>query len=305
LARQRLRGRDIMVLAAALTFFGGVALIPLALVAVALTAAVSSPDRVTVLADGLFHALPATLGAPAVVDGLVRAGLNLHPTGIVLALVPVTVYGEGLRRVLLRLQGQHASGGQDLGTSWRGRLAVLPLILLTPALLYPLLLVTRAVAELLDRGGVATVAAVVLGYYTVLGVLLVPVGWTFRVVAAGRVRLRPLVVGSFLTAASLSGFFPGPRAAPAPAPGGAVRWVDRGGRGRRQRSVAVPAAPRAAGGVGPHPSPCSNAGTPPSVACSGGLRSAVGPGGGVGLGVRVLSLLGRRALVQTDATPGG
>ncbi len=145
-----------MVLAAALTFFGGVALIPLALVAVALTAAVSSPDRVTVLADGLFHALPATLGAPAVVDGLVRARLNLHPTGIVLALVPVTVYGEGLRRVLLRLQGQHASGGQDLGTSWRGRLAVLPLILLTPALLYPLPLPPGA-----PFGGLTVVGGVV------------------------------------------------------------------------------------------------------------------------------------------------
>jgi len=257
-------------------------------------------------AGGHLDVRDALLVQPGAGDGdTLKSAVTPSAAGIVLALVPVTVYGEGLRRVLLRLQGQHASGGQDLGTSWRGRLAVLPLILLTPALLYPLLLVTRAVVELLDRGGVATVAAVVLGYYTVLGVLLVPVGWTFRVVAAGRVRLRPLVVGSFLTAASLSGFFAGPRAAPAPAPGGAVRWVDRGGRGRRQRSVAVPAAPRAAGGVGPHPSPCSNAGTPPSVACSGGLRSAVGPGGGVGLGVRVLSLLGRRALVQTDATPGG
>lgn len=210
LARERLRGRDIVVLAAALTFFGGVAVIPLGLVAVALTAAVTSPDRVGVLADGLARALPATLGAPVLVDALLRPGLDLRPTGIALALVPLTVYGEGLRRVLLRLQGPHPSGGKDSGTSWRGRLAVLPLVLITPALLYPLLLATGTVANLQDRGGAGWLtAAAALGYYTVLGVLLVPVGWTFRVVAAGRVRPRPLLVGSFLTAASLSGFLQG------------------------------------------------------------------------------------------------
>jgi membrane protein len=210
LIRHRLRGRDIVVLAAALTFFGAVAVVPFSLVAVALTAVVTSPDRVTALADGLARALPSTLGTPGLVGDVLRPGLSLRPTGLVLALVPLTVYGEGLRRVLLRLQGPRPSGGRDSGTSWRGRLAVLPLVLITPALLYPLLVATTVVADLRDGGGPSpTVAAAVLGYYAVLGVLLVPVGWTFRVVAAGRVRPRPLLAGSFLTAASLSGFLQG------------------------------------------------------------------------------------------------
>lgn len=120
-------------LAAALTFFGGVAVVPFSLVAVALTAVVSSPDRVTALADGLTRALPSTLGTPGLVGTLVRPGLDLRTTGLVLALVPLTVYGERLRRVLLRLQGAHPSGCWGSGTSWRGRLAVRPLVLVTPA----------------------------------------------------------------------------------------------------------------------------------------------------------------------------
>ena len=54
-----------------------------------------------------------------------------------------------------------------------------------------------------------SVAAGVLGYYTVLVVVWGPVAWTFRVVVAGRVHVRALVVGSFLTAASLAGFAQG------------------------------------------------------------------------------------------------
>lgn len=206
----RLRHRDVVVLATSLTFFGVVAVIPLLLVAVALTTALTSAEQVSDLAERLGDALPTTLGAQAVLDVLVPTALDMRAREVLLALVPITVYGEGLRRVLLRLQGPRASGGRDSGTSWRGRLAILPLVALTPALLMPLLLAAGSVADLQDRGGVgSTILAAVVGYYALLLVLLVPVAWTFRVVAAGHVRCAALGVGSFLTAASLSGFLQG------------------------------------------------------------------------------------------------
>ena len=52
-------------------------------------------------------------------------------------------------------------------------------------------------------------AGFAVGYYSVLGVLTVPLVWVYRVVAAGRPRWRAVVVGALFTAASLSGFLQG------------------------------------------------------------------------------------------------
>lgn len=209
LSWRRVRGHDVIVLAAAMAFFSALAVVPLLIVTVRLTAVILPGPRVQALAARMGDALPAGLGARSVVSTLIDAGLHVSMLGAVLAVVPVTVYGEGLRRVLLRLQGSGAAG-RDAGTSWRGRVSVVPLVLLTPVLLVVLLLGAGLVADLQDRGGGgSTLLGVVVGYYTVLVVLLVPVGWTFRVVAAGRLRVRPLLVGSFLTAASLAGFCQG------------------------------------------------------------------------------------------------
>lgn len=210
LSRDRVRNRDLVVLASSLTLFGAIAVVPLVLVAVALAGDLTSPARMVELGSGLRRALPQTLGAPDLVGSVVASGLRLGFVNIVVALVPITVYGEGLRRVLLRLQGPGPGGGRDSGTSWRGRVAVLPMVVAAPGLLLLLLLSAGAIADLQDRGGaVATTAAGVLGYYSVLGIVLGPVAWTFRVVVAGRVRWRTLAVGSFLTAASLAGFVQG------------------------------------------------------------------------------------------------
>ena len=61
--------------------------------------------------------------------------MELTLLGGLLALLPMSLYGEGLRRALLRF-----SGRREAMTAWRGRLSALPLLLLAPVLLYPLLL---------------------------------------------------------------------------------------------------------------------------------------------------------------------
>ena len=203
--RQRLRGRDLTLLAAALTFFSTVAIVPGLQLSLALTSWFTSRARVEGLRDQLTQVLPDQLGAPGIVVGLVDSGAGLSVLGAVLARFPTSFYGEGLRRVLLRFRGD-----TDTYTGWRGRLALLPLLLITPALFAPLLLVTPTLADLARRGGAgASIGSVVLGYYTVLAVLLVPVAWIFRVVAAGKLGWRAVLIGSFLTAASLAGFLQG------------------------------------------------------------------------------------------------
>jgi membrane protein len=102
------------------------------------------------------------------------------------------------------------SPAPDRFTAWRGRLLSLPLLLITPLLLYPLLLVGRLLAELAAEPGIgATIGGFAAGYYSVLFALTIPLIWVFRVVAAGRLRWAAVVAGALFTAASLSGFLQG------------------------------------------------------------------------------------------------
>ena len=202
-AAERLRGRDVALIAAGLTFYAGIAVVPLLLVALSLTALVSSPEAVRDLGGRLSELLPAELGAPAAVRTLVEAGVSMSLLEFVLALLPLSFYGEGLRRALLRFIPE-----QDTLTGWRGRLLAMPLVAAFPVLAYPLLLAAAAMAGMQERG--SDVGSFFVGYYSVLAVLTVPLGWGYGVIAGGR-RLRwpALVSGVLFTAACLSGFLQG------------------------------------------------------------------------------------------------
>lgn len=203
--RNRLRGRDLALIGAGLTFYAGIAVVPLLLVAVRLTGLVVGAEEVERLTGRLTEVLPAELGARGVVRDLVDAGLGMDLLGFVLALLPLSLYGEGLRRSLLRF-----GGGHDTLTGWRGRLLGLPLVVVTPLLLLPLLLAAEGMADLGAQGGAgAVIGRFALGYYSVLFVLTVPLAWGFGVVAAGRMRWPALACGSLFTAACLSGFLQG------------------------------------------------------------------------------------------------
>jgi membrane protein len=200
-----MRGRDLALIAAGLTFYAGIAVVPLLVLAIALTAQVASAEQVRDLAGRLADVLPDDLGAPEALTRLVEAGLQLDLLRGLLALFPMSFYGEGLRRALLRFRDE-----EDELTGWRGRLLIMPLLLLAPLLLYPLLEVSRVLAELDDTGGVAAgIAGIALGFYSVLFALTLPLVWGFRVVAAGRLRWRAVVPGALFTAACLSGFLQG------------------------------------------------------------------------------------------------
>jgi membrane protein len=202
LVRVRLRGRDLALIAAGLTFYAGLAIVPLLVVAVALTGRLTSPETVRDLGARLADLLPGAIGAPDAAQRLVDAGVGLDPWHGVLALLPMSLYGEGLRRALLRFSKE-----KDSLTGWRGRLLALPLLLITPLVLYPLLLAARAMADLQDEGHV--VGSIAVGFYSVLVGLTVPLLWGFRVVAAERIGWRALLIGVPFTAACLSGFLQG------------------------------------------------------------------------------------------------
>jgi membrane protein len=177
----------------------------LLVLAFSLTARLTSPERVHQLGARLAELLPAELGAPDAVSRLVGAGIDLSLLGGLLALLPMSLYGEGLRRALLRF-----SGRREGLTGWKGRLAALPVLVAAPVLLYPLLLTVPVMADLAETGGpAATIGRIAVGFYAVLAALTVPLGWGFRVVGAGRVCWSALVAGALFTAACVSGFLQG------------------------------------------------------------------------------------------------
>ena len=203
--QERLRGRDLALIAAGLTFYAGIAVVPLLLLAFSLTAALSSPEEVRALGDRLVTLFPEELGAPTAVRRLVDAGAGLSGWGVVLALLPMTFYGEGLRRALLRF-----SRREETWTAWRGRLSALPLLLITPVTFYPLLLAADVMADLAEQDGFGpAVGRVAVGFYSVLAALTVPLAWVFRVAGVERVRWTALLTGAAFTAACLSGFLQG------------------------------------------------------------------------------------------------
>jgi membrane protein len=203
--RERLVGRDLALIAAGLTFYAGIAVVPLLLIAFSLTAAFTSPAEVRALGDRLVTLFPAELGAPDAVRRLIEAGADLTGLGVVLALLPMSLYGEGLRRALLRF-----SRREETWTAWRGRLAALPLLLVTPITLYPLLLAVDVMADLAETGGAgAAIGRVAVGFYSVMAALTVPLAWGFRIVGVERVRWPALIAGALFTAACLSGFLQG------------------------------------------------------------------------------------------------
>ncbi|WP_203824726.1 YhjD/YihY/BrkB family envelope integrity protein [Actinoplanes palleronii] len=199
-----LRGRDLALHAAAVTFYSGIAVVPVALLAIWLTGLVAGADRVRRLTGRTIAALPDQIGAPHALSALIEAGLHLTPLFALASLLPATLYGEGLRRAFVSLRRP----GESL-VGWRGRVLWLPLLAAAPALLLSLFLALPTTSALWIRGGWWSVLGVVLSFLAAWLVLTPVVIWVFRYVAPGRPPWLPTVlIGSF-TAANLSGFLHG------------------------------------------------------------------------------------------------
>lgn len=196
-----LRGRDLPLHAAAVTFYGGIAVVPVALLTLRLAGLFAGAGRIRRLTAPVVDALPDTLGADRAAAVLIDAGLRMSPMLALIALVPATLYGEGLRRAFISL-----ADPEESSAGWRGRLLILPLLAAGPVLLLGVLLVLPGAARLLRDGGWSSVGAVIISFLTTWVALSVMVVWVYRVVGPSRPGgLATVLVGSF-TAANVAGF---------------------------------------------------------------------------------------------------
>ncbi|WFE60528.1 YhjD/YihY/BrkB family envelope integrity protein [Micromonospora sp. WMMD712] len=201
------RGRDLSLHAAAITFYGSIAVVPVALLAIWTTGLVAGADRVRRLTSYAIETLPTDIGAHRAVAALLEAGLGLTPALALASLLPASLYGEGLRRAFVSVAAPREPGGALVG--WRGRLLLLPLLAPAPALLLSILLALPVTTHLVRQGGWRGALGVVLSFLGVWLVLTPVLMWVFRVVGpASPDFLSTLALGSF-TAANLSGFLHG------------------------------------------------------------------------------------------------
>lgn len=199
-----LRGHDVVLYAAGVTFYAALAVLPALFVATRVLSAVLGRDQVLALAADLSRALPSELGADRVAMQLLDQGLELSWLTVLISLLPASLYGEGLRRAYVVL-----ADADDRLIGWRGRLAALPVLAVAPALLLALLAITPLLANLFGAGP----AGVALGVYVALNVdwlvVSLPLAWTFRVVAADPAPWRAALIGGFATGAFVAGFLQG------------------------------------------------------------------------------------------------
>jgi membrane protein len=199
-----LKGRDVALRAAAVTYYAGIAVVPIALLAIWITGHILGDGQVRRLTGHTIAALPDEIGAPRALAALINAGLHLTPAFALASLLPATFYGEGLRRAFVSLRHD-----QESFVGWRGRLLWLPPLAAAPALLLALFLALPTTSALWVRGGWYSVLAVVLSFLAAWLLLTPVVVWVYRYVAPDRPAWpAALAVGSF-TAANLSGFLHG------------------------------------------------------------------------------------------------
>ncbi|WP_298804438.1 YhjD/YihY/BrkB family envelope integrity protein [uncultured Pseudokineococcus sp.] len=219
--RQLLRRRELPLTAAGLTFYGALAAVPSVLIAVRVAGWLVGEDRVLALGASLQAALPSAMSADVVARSVVVYGLGVAWPVVIFSLFPASLYGEGLRRAYTALGGGASSeathpgdGGAQrwarvLGSGWRARASVLPVLAAAPLLLLVVLGVTPLVADLFSQGARGTA----LGVYVALNVdwvvISLPLAWTFRTVAPQHLSWRAALAGGFATGAFVAGFVQG------------------------------------------------------------------------------------------------
>lgn len=194
------RGHDLALYAAGVTFYAAIGVVPLLLLTLYLAGLVAGEATVRGLADGLAGLLPNDLGAEQAARFLARAGTGLGPLAALAALVPASLYGEGLVRAFDRLS-ERGDGRRPL----RGRLGSLVLLAMTPVLLLGGLVASGELIDGLGEGAGDRVLGVYLSF--VIGWLSVSplLAYLYRGLAPERPGRRALLWGSFGTGSFLAG----------------------------------------------------------------------------------------------------
>ena len=195
-----LRGHDMPLYAAAVTFYATVALVPLLLLSLYLAGQASGEQMVRDMADRLAGLLPDELGAREAARFLSSAGTSMSPLAALAALLPASLYGEGLVRAFDRL-----SERQSRRRSARGRIGSLVVVAMSPVLLLAGLSAARALTHVLGNSVLDRVLGIYFAFL-VLWLSITPVlAFAYRGLSPERPGRRALLWGAAGTGSFLAG----------------------------------------------------------------------------------------------------
>ncbi len=194
------RGHDLALIAAGVTFYAAIGLIPMWLLSFFLAGQLMGPGMVQGLADGLTGLLPDELGARDAARFLASAGPSMSPLAALAALVPASLYGEGLVRAFDRF-----SDRTSRRRSMRGRIGALVVVAMSPILLLGGLSAAQALTRVLGDSTLDRVLGVyfafLVGWFTTTPVL----AFAYRGLTLERPGRRALLWGAAGTGSFLSG----------------------------------------------------------------------------------------------------
>jgi membrane protein len=194
------RRHDLVFYAAGLTFYAGIAIVPLLLVAWWVTSLVLGDDLVRTLTLALAEYAPTSLGLQEGVRSLGEVGPRLGIASFAAALIPATSYGDGLVRATDRIaeRDRRAKGV-------RGRLLGLVFVAALPPVVMAELGAVAVLPGALGFTGrfnlVSVAVAFVVGWLS--ATLLV--GVLYRAFSPRPIQPGPLALGAALTGSFLSG----------------------------------------------------------------------------------------------------
>jgi membrane protein len=196
---------DLALWAAGATFFGIIGVVPIVLVSLRLAAALVGADALTEGVAAAVAGIPQGHGTPVALRTLTATALHMSPLQTAVVLFPASLYGEGLRRAFLQL----SPASPNKFTGWSGRLALLPIVAVAPVLVLALLAAGPVVSPLYIAGGSKLVLGVVIAFHVTFVLLWIALLLLYRLVGAGRVGTRALVLGSFAAGSVIAGFLQG------------------------------------------------------------------------------------------------
>ncbi|MFB7090499.1 YhjD/YihY/BrkB family envelope integrity protein [Streptomyces sp. NPDC056296] len=205
--RSGLRGKHVALVAAGTAFFSLISLVALMLVLLRLCGWLLGVDGTRGAVSQIGDALPAGHGVQAGVTALAGAAVELSLVAFALALLPASLYGEGLRRSFLHLSPVAVQ--DDTFTGWRGRLGMVPAVVAAPFVMSTALLAAPWLAGLANAGGWRLVLSAVVAFHLLWVLLSTEVLLVFRFVGVGVAGWRATVVSGFVTGAFLCGFLGG------------------------------------------------------------------------------------------------
>lgn len=203
--RGALRGRDLVLWAAGLTFYGIVAVVPVLLLALWGAATLFGDSLVVGGARLLGGSLPAAHDAQPALSALAHAAVTATWPVLLAMLLPASLYGEGLRRGLIAVTGGPVAGS----TGWAGRLRFVPVLVAAPLLVALPLAFAPVVAPLYGAGGWSNVLGVVISFHVDLVSMWVVVAIVLGATGPAVLPPRAAVLAGFALGAVLTGFLHG------------------------------------------------------------------------------------------------